>query len=327
MNPRIIMSGIRPTGTGAAHLGHWEGALKNWLKLQDMGECYYSIVDWHALTTEYQDVKNIQSSVRQILLDLLAVGIDPEKSVIYLQSAVKEISELFLLLGMMTPLGWLERVPTFKEQQAQLGDRDINTFGFLGYPLLQTVDIIIMKADTVPVGEDQVYHLELAREIVRRFNNLYGDCFPEPQPFLTSIPKLPGVDGRKMSKSYGNAIYLNDSTAVLEEKIRPMVTDVRRKRRSDPGLPEDCPVFTLHQAYSNSEEIAMVSAECRTAGIGCLDCKKILIRNINTFLEPFRQRRSSYEKIAVADILEPGNRRAVEQARRTVSQVRELMNV
>ena len=327
MNPRIIMSGIRPTGTGAAHLGHWEGALKNWLKLQDMGECYYSIVDWHALTTEYQDVKNIQSSVRQILLDLLAVGIDPEKSVIYLQSAVKEISELFLLLGMMTPLGWLERVPTFKEQQAQLGDRDINTFGFLGYPLLQTVDIIIMKADTVPVGEDQVYHLELAREIVRRFNNLYGDCFPEPQPFLTPIPKLPGVDGRKMSKSYGNAIYLNDSIAVLAEKIRPMVTDVRRKRRSDPGLPEDCPVFTLHQAYSNSEEIAMVSAECRTAGIGCLDCKKILIRNINTFLEPFRQRRSSYEKIAVADILEPGNRRAVEQARRTVSQVRELMNV
>jgi len=327
MNPRIIMSGIRPSGTGEAHLGHWEGALKSWVKLQDMGECYYSIVDWHALTTDYQDVKNIQSNIRQSLLDLLAVGIDPEKSVVYLQSAVKEISELFLLLGMMTPLGWLERVPTFKEQQAQLGDRDINTFGFLGYPLLQTVDIIIMKADTVPVGEDQVSHLELAREIVRRFNNLYGDCFPEPQPFLTSIPKLPGVDGRKMSKSYGNAIYLNDSTAVLEEKIRPMVTDVRRKRRSDPGVPEDCPVFTLHQAYSNSEEIAMVSAECRTAGIGCLDCKKILIRNINTFLEPFRQRRSRYEKITVADILEPGNRRAVEQARRTVSQVRELMNV
>ena len=327
MSPRIIMSGIRPTGTGAAHLGHWEGALKNWLKLQDMGECYYSIVDWHALTTEYQDVKNIQSSVRQILLDLLAVGIDPEKSVVYLQSAIKEISELFLLLGMMTPLGWLERVPTFKEQQAQLGDRDINTFGFLGYPLLQTVDIIIMKADTVPVGEDQVYHLELAREIVRRFNNLYGDCFPEPQPFLTPIPKLPGVDGRKMSKSYGNAIYLNDSLTVLEEKIRPMVTDVRRKRRSDPGVPEDCPVFALHQAYSKVEEIATVSSECRTAGIGCLDCKKILINNINAFLDPFRQRRSRFEKIAVADILEPGNRRAVEQARRTVSQVRDLMNV
>ena len=197
---------------------------------------------------------------------MLSVGIDPEKSVVYLQSAVKEIAELFLLLGMMTPLGWLERVPTFKEQQAQLADRDINTFGFLGYPLLQTVDIIIMKADTVPVGEDQVFHLELAREIVRRFNGLYGDCFPEPQPFLTPIPKLPGVDGRKMSKSYGNAIYLGDPAAVVDGKIRPMVTDVRRKRRSDPGVPTDCPVFALHKAYSKGDEIAMVDAECRTAG-------------------------------------------------------------
>jgi tryptophanyl-tRNA synthetase len=325
--PRVIMSGIRPTGTGAAHLGHWEGALKSWVKLQDMGECYYSIVDWHALTTEYQDVKNIQGNVRQVLLDMLAVGIDPEKSVVYLQSAVKEIAELFLLLGMMTPLGWLERVPTFKEQQAQLGDRDINTFGFLGYPLLQTVDIIIMKADTVPVGEDQVFHLELAREIVRRFNGLYGDCFPEPLPFLTPIPKLPGVDGRKMSKSYGNTIDLSDPAAVVDGKIRPMVTDVRRKRRSDPGVPTDCPVFALHKAYSREEEIALVDAECRTAGIGCIDCKKILITNINAFLDPFRQRRSRFEKMAVADILEPGNRRAAARARETIAQVRALMNV
>jgi tryptophanyl-tRNA synthetase len=327
MSPRVIMSGIRPTGTGSAHLGHWEGALKSWVKLQDMGECYYSIVDWHALTTEYQDVKNIQGNVRQVLLDLLSVGIDPEKSVVYLQSAVKEISELFLLLGMMTPLGWLERVPTFKEQQAQLADRDINTFGFLGYPLLQTVDIIIMKADTVPVGEDQVFHLELAREIVRRFNGLYGDCFPEPQPFLTPIPKLPGVDGRKMSKSYGNAIYLSDAAAVVDAKVRPMVTDVRRKRRSDPGIPTDCPVFSLHQAYSRGDEIATVDAECRKAGIGCIDCKKILIANINDFLEPFRQRRSRYENMAVADILASGNRRAAARAGETIAQVRRLMNV
>ncbi len=327
MSPRVIMSGIRPTGTGAAHLGHWEGALKSWVKLQEMGECYYSIVDWHALTTEYQDVKNIQGNVRQVLLDLLSVGIDPEKSVVYLQSAVKEISELFLLLGMMTPLGWLERVPTFKEQQAQLVDRDINTFGFLGYPLLQTVDIIIMKADTVPVGEDQVFHLELAREIVRRFNGLYGDCFPEPQPFLTPIPKLPGVDGRKMSKSYGNAIYLSDTDAVVDAKVRPMITDVRRKRRSDPGIPTDCPVFSLHQAYSKGDEIATVDAECRKAGIGCIDCKKILIANINVFLEPFRQRRRRYEKMAVADILASGNRRAAARAGETVTQVRRLMNV
>jgi len=327
MTPRVIMSGIRPTGTGAAHLGHWEGALKSWLKLQDTGQCYYSIVDWHALTTEYQDVKNIQGNVRQVLLDILSVGVDPEKSVVYLQSAVKEIAELFLLLGMMTPLGWLERVPTFKEQQAQLADRDINTFGFLGYPLLQTVDIIIMKADTVPVGEDQVFHLELAREIVRRFNGLYGDCFPEPLPFLTPIPKLPGVDGRKMSKSYGNAIYLGDSAAVLDGKIRPMVTDVRRKRRSDPGIPSDCPVFALHQAYSHADEIATVDSECRRAGIGCIDCKKILIANIDAFLEPFRQRRRRYEKMASADILEPGNRRAAARARETITQVRDLMNV
>ena len=327
MKPQVVMSGIRPTGNGAAHLGHWEGALKSWVKLQETSRCYYSIVDWHALTTEYQDVSNIKSNIRQVLLDLLAVGIDPEKSVVYLQSAVKEIAELFLLLGMMTPLGWLERVPTFKEQQAQLSDRDINTIGFLGYPLLQTVDIIIMKADTVPVGEDQVFHLELAREIVRRFNGLYGDCFPEPQSFLTPIPKLPGVDGRKMSKSYDNAIYLGDSATALAEKIKPMVTDVRRKRRSDPGIPEDCPVFALHKAYSKTPEIAEVAAGCRTAAIGCLDCKKILIANVNDFLEPFRQRRSKYENMSVNDILEPGNRQATERARQTVARVRELLKI
>jgi tryptophanyl-tRNA synthetase len=325
VSPQVVMSGMRPTG--ALHLGHWEGALKSWLQLQQTADCYFSIVDWHALTTEYQDPSHIQENVRQVLLDWLAVGIDPQCSTIFLQSAIKEISELFLLLGMMTPLGWLERVPTFKEQQAQLSDRDLNQYGFLGYPLLQTVDIVIMKADTVPVGEDQVYHLELAREIVRRFNGLYGDCFPEPQPFLTPIPKLPGIDGRKMSKSYGNAIYLCDPATAVDEKIRPMVTDVRRKRRSDPGVPEDCPVFALHKAYSKTDEIAEVAAGCRTAGIGCLDCKKILIANVNDFLEPFRQRRSKYENMSVNDILEPGNLRAAERARQTVAQVRELMKI
>jgi tryptophanyl-tRNA synthetase len=325
VSPQVVMSGMRPTG--ALHLGHWEGALKSWLQLQQTADCYFSIVDWHALTTEYQDPSHIQENVRQVLLDWLAVGIDPQCNTIFLQSAIKEISELFLLLGMMTPLGWLERVPTFKEQQAQLSDRDLNQYGFLGYPLLQTVDIVIMKADTVPVGEDQVYHLELAREIVRRFNGLDGDCFPEPQPFLTPIPKLPGIDGRKMSKSYGNAIYLCDPATAVDEKIRPMVTDVRRKRRSDPGVPEDCPVFALHKAYSKTDEIAEVAAGCRTAGIGCLDCKKILIANVNDFLESFRQRRSKYENMSVNDILEPGNLRAAERARQTVAQVRELMKI
>lgn len=325
MNKHVVMSGMRPTG--ALHLGHWEGALKSWLLLQESAVCHFSIVDWHALTTEYQDPANIGGNIRQVLLDWLAVGIDPEKSVVYLQSAVKEISELFLLLSMMTPLGWLERVPTFKEQQAQLSDRDLNQYGFLGYPLLQTVDIVIMKADTVPVGEDQVFHLELAREIVRRFNGLYGDCFPEPQPFLTPIPKLPGVDGRKMSKSYGNAIYLGDSPLMVGEKIRPMVTDIRRKRRSDPGVPEECPVFALHKAYSRAEQIKEVAAGCRTADIGCLDCKKILIANVNEFLEPFRQRRSQYENMAVNDILATGNLRAAERARHTLAQVRDLMKI
>jgi tryptophanyl-tRNA synthetase len=325
MSPQVVMSGIRPTG--ALHLGHWEGALKSWLQLQKTADCYFSIVDWHALTTEYQDPSRIRENVRQVLLDLLAAGIDPQRSAVFLQSAVKEIAELFLLLGMMTPLGWLERVPTFKEQQAQLSDRDLNQYGFLGYPLLMTVDIVIMKANTVPVGEDQVFHLELAREIVRRFNGLYGDCFPEPQPFLTPIPKLPGVDGRKMSKSYGNAIYLGDPAAAVDEKIRPMVTDIRRKRRSDPGVPEDCPVFALHKAYSKADEIATVAEGCRKAGIGCLDCKKILIANINDFLEPFRLRRSKYENMSVNDILEPGNLRAVQRARQTVAQVRELLKI
>ncbi len=325
MNKHVVMSGMRPTG--ALHLGHWEGAMKSWLQLQQTADCYFSIVDWHALTTEYQDPTNIRGNIRQVLLDWLAVGIDPEKSVVYLQSAVKEISELFLLLSMMTPLGWLERVPTFKEQQAQLSDRDLNQYGFLGYPLLQTVDIVIMKANTVPVGEDQVFHLELAREIVRRFNGLYGDCFPEPQPFLTPIPKLPGVDGRKMSKSYGNAIYLSDSVVEVGEKIRPMVTDVRRKRRTDPGVPEDCPVFSLHKAYSKSDEIKEVAAGCRTATIGCLDCKKILIANVNDFLEPFRQRRSQYENMAINDILATGNLRAAAHARHTLAQVRDLMKI
>ena len=321
------MSGIRPSGSGAAHLGHWQGALMSWVQLQESSDCFYSIVDWHALTTDYQCVDNIQENIRQALLDLLSVGIDPQRSVVYLQSAVKEIAELFLLLGMLTPLGWLERVPTFKEQQTQLSDRDLNQYGFLGYPLLQTVDIIIMKADTVPVGEDQVYHLELAREIVRRFNGLYGDFFPEPQAFLTPIPCLPGVDGRKMSKSYNNAIFLSDSAATVDEKIRPMVTDVRRQRRSDPGVPEDCPVYALHKAFSGVAEIAELAQGCRNAGIGCLDCKKVLIRNLNVFLDPFRERRAHYEKIDVADILAPGNRRAAERARRTIEGVRALMKV
>ena len=325
MNSRIVMSGMRPTGT--LHLGHWEGALKNWIDLQEKYLCHFSIVDWHALTTEYQHPEKIRVNIRDVLLDWLSVGIDPDKSVLYVQSAVKEIAELSLLLGMLTPLGWLERVPTFKEQQQQLKDRDLNTVGFLGYPLLMTVDIVIMRGEVVPVGEDQVYHVELAREIVRRFNALYSPYFPEPQEFLTPIPKLPGLDGRKMSKSYDNAIYLSDSAETVAKKINPMVTDVRRQRRSDPGVPEDCPVFALHKAFSAPVEIGEVSIECRRAGIGCLDCKRIVIRNINAFLDPFRSRRTGFEKGRIVDILENGNAKARQRAAQTLEAVRSLMKV
>ncbi len=322
---KIVMSGMRPTGK--LHLGHYVGALKNWVPLQDKYHCYYSIVDWHALTTEYQEPDEIKEHVRQVLLDWLSVGIDPGKSVVFVQSRIKEIAELYLLLSMGTPLGWLERVPTFKEQQQQLKDRDINTIGFLGYPLLQTVDIIIVRAAFVPVGEDQVSHLELGREIVRRFNYLYGNYFAEPQELLTPTPKLPGVDGRKMSKSYNNAILLSDSAETVDKKIRPMKTDVRRKRRTDPGVPDECPVFDVHKCFSSEEERAGIVKGCTTATIGCLDCKKILIKNLNQFLDPIREKRKQYENAAVDDILEEGIKKAREKAAITVDEVRELMKI
>ena len=325
MTKDIVMSGMRPTGK--LHLGHWEGALKNWVPLQEKYPCYYSIVDWHALTTEYQTPGEIKENVKNVLRDWLSAGIDPEKSVVLLQSRIKEIAELYILLSMLTPLGWLERVPTFKEQQLELKDRDINTIGFLGYPLLQTVDIIIVKGSLVPVGEDQVSHLELAREIVRRFNNLYGNYFAEPKELLTPMSRLPGLDGRKMSKSYDNSIFLSDSAEVIDKKIRPMVTDTRRKRRTDPGVPDDCPVFSFHLSFSSDEERKEIINGCTTASIGCLDCKKVLIKNLNHFLDPFRERRKKYENAAIDDILENGNKKAREIARQTLEEARELMKI
>jgi len=309
------------------HLGHWEGALKNWVKLQERHNCYFSIVDWHALTTDYQNPENIESYIQELLIDWLSVGIDPEKSTIFVQSSIQEIAELYLLFSMFVPLGWLERVPTFKEQQLQLKDRDINTIGFLGYPLLQTIDIIIVKANMVPVGEDQVFHLELAREIVRRFNHLYGEYFREPKEFLTPIPKMLGTDGRKMSKSYDNSIFLSDSAEVVEKKIRPMVTDTRRQRRSDPGVAEDCPVYTLHKAFSSHSEKETIKEDCSKAAIGCIDCKKILIKNLNTFLDPVRERREKYKNTDIQAILETGGQAAREEAADTLEKVRKLMKV
>lgn len=325
MNERIIMSGMRPTGM--LHLGHWAGALKNWIELQNKYPSFFSIVDWHAMTTDYQDPSNTKDYIKETLIDWLSMGIDPEKSTLLIQSHVKEISELYLLFSMFVPLGWLERVPTFKEQQQQLKDRDINTLGFLGYPLLQTIDIIIVRGNLVPVGEDQVFHLELAREIVRRFTNLYGEFFAEPQEFLTPVPKLLGTDGRKMSKSYNNSIYLSDSAEEVEKKIKPMKTDTRRQRRTDPGVAEDCPVFSLHKSFSSAGEQESIIKDCASASIGCLNCKKIIIKNLNNFLDPVRERREKYKKIDTWDILNSGTKRARVVAKETIGQVKELMKI
>ncbi len=318
----IVFSGIRPTGP--AHLGNYVGALRNWVRLQETHNSYFCLVDWHALSSEYADPKPIRENVFDLACDLLSLGLDPEKCVLFVQSAVKEHAELHLILSMITPIPWLERVPTFKEQQQELADKELNTYGFMGYPLLQTADIVLYKASTVPVGEDQAYHLELAREIARRFNRLYGTVFPEPKILLTEVPKLAGTDGRKMSKSYGNAVYLKDTADVIRAKISPMVTDTRRKRRSDPGEPNDCPVFTLHKAFVPAAEREALAAGCRTAAVGCLECKKVLIDRLIEFLTPYWERRKALEAEPgrVWDILAAGNAKAARTARKTMEDVR-----
>ena len=325
--PRIL-SGMRPTG--ALHLGNFLGALDNWVRLQDEYECYFIIVDWHALTTDYADPGPIRENVLEVACDWLAAGLDPARSALFVQSEVKEHAELHLLLSMLTPLSWLERVPSYKEQQQQLGDRDLATYGFLGYPLLQSADIILYKADAVPVGEDQAPHIELTREIVRRFNHLYGrPVFPEPKTLLTESPRIPGTDGRKMSKSYGNVVLLKDPPAAVREKIRPMVTDPARKRRIDPGNPDVCPVFDLHKAFSPLETQEWAAQGCRTAGIGCLDCKGRLLDHLLHRLEGIHARRPEYASRpdTVWDILEDGARRARAAAAATMEEVRAVMKV
>lgn len=317
----IVLSGMRPSGP--LHLGHWVGALSNWVKLQDQFECYFEIATWHALTTEYENPYQLKEWIREMLVDWISVGLDPEKCVMFNQKDVKEHAELHLLLSMLVPVPWLERVPTYKEQQREIANRDLSTYGFLGYPVLQTADIIIYKAKWVPVGEDQVPHVELAREIVRRFNNFYGETFPEPQAYLTPVPRLPGTDGRKMSKSYGNAILLKDPPEEVERKILPMVTDTRRKRRTDPGEPEDCPVYDYHKVFSSQEERAEIEAGCRSAGIGCIDCKKILIKNLKKFMDPIREKRENLLRTPglVEEILLNGAQKARMKTRETMEEV------
>lgn len=324
---KIVLSGMRPTGP--LHLGHLAGALKNWIRLQDEYDCYYTIVTWHAFSSEYQKSTVIRNFIFEYAAGWLSAGIDPEKSVIFVQSEVKELAELHLLLSMITPLPWLQRVPTFKEMQREIPDKDLNTYGFLGYPVLMTADIIIYKAHAVPVGEDQAYHLELAREITRRFNRLYGEIFPEPQILLTEVPRLAGTDGRKMSNSLKNTINLTDPPVVIREKISPMVTDTRRVRRSDPGVPEDCPVFTLHRAFVDETKREELANGCRTAGIGCLECKNVVIDRIIEILVPFQEKRRKYDKKPhlVQEIIEEGNRKARRKAQKTMEEVRAALGL
>ena len=324
--PRIL-SGMRPTGP--LHIGHLTGALDNWVRLMDTYECFYAIVDWHALTTDYADPKDVRDNVLEVATDWLAAGLDPARSTLFIQSLVPEHAELHLLLSMVVPVPWLERVPSYKEQQNQLAEKDLSTYGFLGYPLLQSADIMIYKADAVPVGEDQAPHVELSREVVRRFNHFYGPVFPEPKTLLTEVPRVPGTDGRKMSKSYGNAVFLKDPPDVVRQKIKPMVTDPARKRRTDPGNPDICPVFDLHKAFSSKETQEWAAQGCRTAGIGCLDCKGKLIDHLLQRLEGIHARRPEFaaRPDTVWDILRAGSGRAREVARATMEQVRSAMKI
>lgn len=322
-----VLSGMQ--ASGKLHIGNLIGALQNWVKLQDRYECYYFIADWHALTTGYENPQAIKESTQDIIINFLAAGLDPDRCTIFIQSKLTEHAELHLLLSMITPLGWLERVPTYKEKIQELQDRDLSTYGFLGYPLLQTADIIIYRAKYVPVGVDQVPHLEMSREIARRFNYLYREIFPEPEALLTAFPKVPGTDGRKMSKSYDNAIYLSDPPDVVEHKMLTMMTDPARKRRSDVGEPELSPVYHLHKIFSSKEEQEYVAHGCRTASIGCIDCKKMLIKNVFRVMEPLWTKRKELldNPDIVYDVVKKGTEKAKKVAQETMELVREAMGL
>jgi tryptophanyl-tRNA synthetase len=322
---QIVLSGMR--STGKIHLGNYFGALKNWIDLQDRYCCLYMAADWHALTSDYADPSEVAENTLEMVTDWLAAGLDPQKSVIFVQSMVPEHAELHLLFSMITPLGWLERVPTYKEQIQQIESKDLSNYGFLGYPVLQTVDVAIYRAHFVPVGEDQASHLELAREIVRRFNHFYGEILPEPKALFTPTPKVPGIDGRKMSKSYGNAINLSDPADVVLQKCKQMFTDPQRLTRKDPGRPEVCNLYEFHKLLSPQEVQERVYHQCRAAEIGCVDDKKLLADIVNGFLEPIRERRRQLDRDTVYDVLLDGSRRARERAGETMAQVRAAMGM
>ncbi|MEW5807797.1 MAG: tryptophan--tRNA ligase [Acidobacteriota bacterium] len=327
MEKKRVLSGMRPTGL--LHLGHFFGALQNWVKLQEDHECFYCIVDYHALTTDYEDTSNLKDYIFNMAVDWMAAGLNPKKSTIFIQSAVKEHAELHLLLSMVVPLGWLLRVPTYKEQLREIKGKDLHTYGFLGYPVLQAADIVVYKAGIVPIGEDQLPHLELTREIVRRFNHFYGNVFPEPEAMLTEVSRLPGTDGRKMSKSYNNSIFLSDPPELMRSKIMMMVTDPARKRRNDPGNPDICPVFAFHKVFSPPEKIVEIDRECRRAGIGCTECKSYLADHVKKRFSDFIDRRNQFasDKRKMEAMLAEGAERARAVASETVREVREAVKL
>ncbi len=323
----VILSGMRPTGL--LHLGNLFGALENWVRLQEEYHCYFCVVDWHALTTAYEDPGDIRGSVREMVIDWLSCGIDPEKSVVFRQSDVKEHAELHLLLSMITPLPWLERCPTYKEQLQHAGERNLATYGFLGYPLLQTADILIYRADAVPVGEDQAPHIEMCRELARRFNHLYGKkVFPEPATILNEYKTVPGLDNRKMSKSYNNVIEISVPPEEIYNRVRMMITDPGRIRKDDPGNPDVCSVFAFHGIF-NREELAGIRSSCKRGEIGCVQCKKNLASRMQDFLAPIHEKRRELEKDRdrVDAILEDGKARAQQAARETMEDVRSAMGL
>lgn len=318
---------MRPTGP--LHLGNYHGALDNWIAMQEEYDCFFFIADWHALTSDYENTGSISRFVQEMMIDWLSAGLSPEKCTLFVQSSVVEHAELFLLLSMITPVPWLERNPTYKDQIIQLENKDLSTFGFLGYPVLQAADIIMYKANGVPVGIDQVPHIEITREIARRFNFLYGNVFPEPDAILTQSSKILGLDRRKMSKSYNNAIYLSDSPEDIRAKVSAMITDPNRARRKDPGNPEICNVFEFHKLYSQPSVAEEINGQCRSAAIGCVDCKKIMAENLITALAPIREKRRYYEDRPemVKEIIASGNHKAKTVARKTMKEVRSAVRI
>ncbi|MCG1012618.1 tryptophan--tRNA ligase [Tepidanaerobacter sp. GT38] len=327
MKNHVVMSGMRPTGR--LHLGNMMGALTNWIKLQDDYECFFVVVDWHALTTGYENTQELKENIRQMVIDWVSVGLNPEKCNIFVQSHVKQHAELHLLLSMLTPLSWLERCPTYKEQLKQLENKDINTYGFLGYPVLMATDILIYKADRVPVGKDQQPHIELTREIARRFNYLYEPVFPEPKALYTEFKVLPGIDGRKMSKSYDNYIEISASPETINQKVKMMVTDPARIRKNDPGHPDVCSVFAFYNVFDEKDNVTELRELCEKGQIGCVECKKKLAAIMNDKMEPIRQKRNELEQnpAIIDDILDNGAKRARLVAERTLEEVREAMKI